>query len=168
MPKLLGEGVVDQIIDYTKESLHSAIPARSVDFCLDTTGQAMSFLSLMVPSTSLIMSISTTPSGKQLQEADLMRRPDHPQLSWLGWTFLTAIDGVRRARAWRWGVEYSYFFLYTNAEDLEALTAYVEEGRLKPVVGSRANLRDLEKVKEIAGQVYNGKGGIGKAVISIK
>lgn len=43
--------VLSTVIDYTKESLSSAITPRSVDVCLDTTGQAMAFLSLMVPST---------------------------------------------------------------------------------------------------------------------
>lgn len=168
VPELLGKGVVDQIIDYTKASPHAAIPARSVDFCLDTTGQAMSFLSLMVPNTSLIISISTTPSGTQLQEADLMDRPGRPQLSVLARAFLNAADAVRRARAWRWGVEYSYFFLESNVEDLDAVSQYVEEGKVKRVVGTRVQPRNLEEVRGAAGQVYEGKGGIGKAVILVK
>ncbi|RMZ92629.1 hypothetical protein DV736_g132, partial [Chaetothyriales sp. CBS 134916] len=82
VPELLGEGVVDQVIDYTKESPTTAIPRGSVDFLLDTTGESMQFLSLMVPSTSSIVSISTLPSGTQLQKSPLMQRPDMPQLPW--------------------------------------------------------------------------------------
>lgn len=168
VPQLLGAGVVDQIIDYTKQSPTSVIPRGSVDFCLDTTGQAMEFLSLMVPKTSLIISISTSPAAAQLQAADFMDRPDRPRIPWYGRAILNAMDAVRQARAWRWGVGYSYFFLGTNAEDLEALTRHVEDGKLRPVVGTRVPMRDLEKVKEAAGRVYEGKGGIGKAVIVVK
>lgn len=166
--QLLGDGVVDQVIDYTKESPNTVISRSSVDFCLDTTGQAMDFLSLMVPKTSLIISISTTPSGTQLQAADFMNRPDRPRLPWWGRMILNAMDAVRQARAWRWGVQYSYFFLGTNAEDLETLTRYVEEWKVRPVVGSRVPFGNLEKVKEAAEQVYDGKGGIGKTVILVK
>ncbi|RMZ82878.1 hypothetical protein DV737_g1875, partial [Chaetothyriales sp. CBS 132003] len=90
VPELLGEGVVDQIIDYTKESATASIPRASVDFLLDTTGQSMQFLSLMVPSTSSIVSISTLPSGTQLQESPLMQRPDKPPMPWWAYTVDTS------------------------------------------------------------------------------
>lgn len=187
VPELLGEGVVDQgqytyqdaqrrpvlmefhsVIDYTKSSPLSAIPRGSVDFILDTTGDSMTYLSLMLSKTSLIISISTTPSATQIQTADFMDRPDKPQVPWYSRMILTSMDAVRKARAWRWGVEYSHMFLGTNAEDLQALGKWVEEGKLRPVVGTRVQFRKLEKVKEAAGQVYEGKGGIGKAVILMK
>lgn len=86
VPKLLGEGVVDQsklldceasradtpVIDYTKDDPAAIIPRGSIDFILDTTGEAMKHLSLMVPSTSTIVSISTLPSGTQLQQSPVM------------------------------------------------------------------------------------------------
>ena len=153
------------MIDYTKSSPLSIIPRGSVDFVFDTTGDSMAYLSLMVPKTSLIISIATTPSATQIQTADFMNRPDKPQVPWYSRIILNSMDAVRKARARRCGVEYSYLFLGTNAEDLKALGEWVEEGKLRPVVGTRVQFRDLEKVKEAAGQVYEGKGGIGKAVI---
>ena len=114
------------------------------------------------------MLISTTHSGTQLQEADLMKRPGRLPVPWYARGVLNAMNALRKARAWRSGAQYSYFFLETNGDDLEALSMYVEEGKVKPVVGSRVDLRELEKVKKACEQVYAGKGGIGKAVISMK
>lgn len=167
VPKLLGEGVVDEIIDYTKNDPNNVIPHQSIDFILDTTGQAMQFLSLMVPDTSVIVSISTQPSGNQLQAADFMNRPDRPQLPIWARAFLNSTDAVRKLRAWRWSVQYQYMFLESNAEDLRYLSDWVKGGKLLPVVGSRAKLDDIAGVREACMRVYEGKGGIGKAVISV-
>jgi len=155
------------VIDYTKDDVMKIIPRGSVDFILDTTAQAMQFLSLMTPSTSTIISISTLPSGTQLQEAPVMNRPDRPRLPWFIRLALNAADSIKQFRAWRWGVHYEYMFLESNGKDLESLSKYVEEGRLSPVVGSRVNIRDIEKVREACQIVYSGKGGIGKAVIDV-
>ncbi|PHH91698.1 hypothetical protein CDD83_10615 [Cordyceps sp. RAO-2017] len=167
VPELLGEGVVDQIIDYTKHDPSKVIPPRSVDFFFDTTGQAMQFLSLMVPSTSIVVSISTKPSATTLQASSVMQRPDNPRIPWFGRLFLNAGDLIRRLRAWRWGVEYMYWFLDPNKDDLNALTGYVEEGKLVPVVGTRVNMSDLDKMRAACEMVYKGKGGLGKTVFDI-
>lgn len=143
------------------------IPRGSVDFILDTTGQAMQFLSLMTPSTSTIISISTLPSGTQLQQAPIMDRPDKPQIPFNMRLVLNALDSIKQLRAWRWSVHYEYLFLESNGKDLASLTKFVEEGKLVPVVGSRVDLRDIEKVREACSIVYKGKGGIGKTVINI-
>ena len=143
------------------------IPPGSVDFILDTTGEAMRFLSLMTPWTSFLASIATQPSGDVLQNSSLMRRPDNPRLPWLARIGLNVADAIRRARAKRWHVEYEYFFLEPNAEDLETLSKHVEQGALVPVVGSRVPLQDIEKVREACGLVYKGKGGIGKTIIEV-
>lgn len=128
----------------------------------------MQFLSLMVPTTSSIVSISTLPSGTQLQASPAMRRPEKPQMPWLPYTFLNIMDWVARWRARRWGVEYQYMFLDSNGKDLAELTGFVERGLLKPVVGTRAELKDIEAVRKVAGMVYAGKGGLGKAVIDVR
>jgi NADPH:quinone reductase-like Zn-dependent oxidoreductase len=185
VPELLGEGVVDQgshetasswclrinwhliVIDYTKGDPREAIPPQSVDFMLDTTGQAMQFLSLMKPSTGLIISISTTPSGTQLQESGTFTRPDKPRLPWWIRLLLNTTDGVRKLRAQRWKVQYQYMFLDSNAKDLEVLRQHVEDGKVAPVVGSTCDLRDIKKVKEACHLVFAGKGGIGKAVFEV-
>lgn len=186
VPQLLGEGVVDQsewcsvyatissieadpftVIDYTKEDVKTIIPRGSVDFMLDTTGQAMEFLSLMTPKTSTLISIATHPSGDQLQQSSMMDRPDNPRLPLLIRLALNAMDSIKRFRAWRWSVEYEYLFLDSSGAELAELATYVEEGKVRPVVGSRVNLRDIDKVREACSVVFKGKGGIGKTVIDI-
>lgn len=145
----------------------SVIPGRSIDFILDTTGQAMSFLSLMVPSTSLIISISTQPSGTQLQASGVMRRNDNPQVPLFARTFLNLLDLVRKTRARRWGVGYEYMFLNTNGKDLDALSECVANGQLVSVVGTVVNFQDIEEVRRACGAVFSGKGSTGKTVIEV-
>ncbi|KAK5103908.1 hypothetical protein LTS08_003331 [Lithohypha guttulata] len=168
VPELLGPGVVDQIIDYTREEPTTVIPRGSVDFVFDTTGEAMRFLSLMTPSTSSIVSISTLPSGTQLQGSSIMRRPDNPQMPWLEYLSLNLLDIVSKLRARRWGVEYQYMFLEPDGEDLGEITNYVEEGLLRPVIGFTADMKNLDSVRKVAGFVYDGKGGLGKSVIKVR
>ncbi len=156
-----------KVIDYTKHDPSDVIPPRSVDFLFDTTRQAMQFLSLMVPSTGSIVSISTTPSATTLQGSSVMQRPDNPRIPLFGRVFLNAADAVRRLRAWRWGVTYMYWFLVPNSEDLDTLTEYVEQGKLIPVVGARVDMRDINKVREACQLTFKGKGGLGKTVFEI-
>ncbi|KAK6365846.1 hypothetical protein LTR64_008682 [Lithohypha guttulata] len=156
------------LIDYTKEEPTTVIPRGSVDFVFDTTGEAMRFLSLMTPSTSSIVSISTLPSGTQLQGSSIMRRPDNPQMPWLEYLSLNLLDIVSKLRARRWGVEYQYMFLEPDGEDLGEITNYVEEGLLRPVIGSTADMKNLDSVRKVAGFVYDGKGGLGKSVIKVR
>lgn len=180
---LLGEGVVDQgqyltyirlqvpkaisVIDYTKDDPTKVIPPRSVDFVFDTTGQAMEFLSLMVPSTSAIISIATQPSGTTLQNSSVMKRADNPRLPWFVYLALNVGDAIRKLRARRWNVQYEYLFLNPNAADLESLSRSVESGKLRAVVGTRVNFRDIEGLKDACNVVYKGKGGIGKTVVEV-
>ncbi|KAH7148435.1 chaperonin 10-like protein [Dactylonectria macrodidyma] len=167
VPELLGEAVVDQIIDYTKQDPSDVIPQRSVDFLFDTTGQAMKFLSLMVPSTGYIVSISTKPSATTLQASSVMQRPDNPVIPLFGRVYLDAGDTLRRLRAWRWGVTYLYWFLEPNGEDLKTLTGYVEEGNVVPVVGAKIDMKDIKKVRDACNLTYEGNGGLGKTVFEI-
>lgn len=70
-------------------------------------------------------------------------------------------------RAWRWGVEYEYFFLEPNGGDLDRLAGWVEQGKVRAVVGRVVDFRDVEGVREACEEVYSGRGGIGKAVIEV-
>jgi hypothetical protein len=135
---------------------------------LDTMGQAMSCLSLMTPKTSIIVSISTTPSGSQLQNAGFFRRPSKPKVPFPVRLFLDGVDVARKIRAWRWDVEYTYMFLEANGKELDQLKAHVEGGQLVPVIGSTTDLRDIEGVTKVCMKAYEGKGGIGKAVFTVE
>ncbi|KAF9890450.1 hypothetical protein FE257_005855 [Aspergillus nanangensis] len=167
VPELLGEGTVDEIIDYKQADPKSVIPHGSVDFLFDTTGLAMDYLCLMRPQTSWIISIATSPSGTQLQNSSVMRLPHRPTVPLLPRLFLNMTDSIRRFRATRYGVNYSYMFLETSGDDLDALRGFVEESKLKSVVGTTVDLRNISEVQEACQVVYSNHGGLGKVVIRV-
>lgn len=126
----------------------------------------MEFLPLMRPG-GCIISIATIPSGDQMQQWDLIRLPHNPTVPIYVRIPLNLMDSYRRRKA-RWSsVQYEYLLLEPNGKDLDSLSGWVEEGKLRPVVGSVVNFDDLEAVKKACQVVYDGQGGIGKAVISM-
>ncbi|KAF2446039.1 GroES-like protein [Karstenula rhodostoma CBS 690.94] len=147
IPELLGEGVVDQ-------------KPRSVDFLLDTAGEAMTFLPLMVTSTSLIVSVATQPSGTQLQESDILHRADKPKSPCFICLGLNMVDSGRRFYAKQSNVEYSYLFMEFSGKDLDEVRAHVEDGHLRPVVGNQVDIRDIDGTRGTCKMVFNGKGGV--------
>ncbi|KAJ5510697.1 Polyketide synthase enoylreductase [Penicillium expansum] len=165
--ELLGEATVDQIIDYTKSDPRKAIKSGSVDFLFDTVGSSMDYLCLMKQQSGCIVSILTMPSGNQLQESsvtDLPQKSGIPIALRMG---LNASDYIRKFRASRYGVEYSYMFLESTGEDLDELRGYVEGRRLRTVVGNTVELSDIEAVRSACQVVYSGKGGLGKLVVKV-
>jgi NADPH:quinone reductase-like Zn-dependent oxidoreductase len=77
------------------------------------------------------------------------------------------MDYTRKLRAKRYGVSYSYMFLEPNGEDLDKLRGYIEEGKLKQVVGTTVNMQDISEVRKACQVVYNNRGGLGKVVIRV-
>ena len=67
------------------------------------------------------------------------------------------------------GLECSYkaLVMVGNAKDLERLSGWVEEGKVKPIVGSVSKLSDIEGVRKGCQQLLDGKGGVGKFVVEI-
>lgn len=131
-------------------------------------GQAVDLMPLLTKTTGLVVSISTTPSGSTLQNASVMDTPDKPRLPIAVRMFLDATDALRRLRARFYSVSYKYLFLDPNGKDLATLGEAMTEGKLRPIVGSRVDMRDIEKVREACWQSYKGKGGLGKTVFEIK
>jgi NADPH:quinone reductase-like Zn-dependent oxidoreductase len=127
----------------------------------------MEYLSLMRPKTGCIISISTTPSGDQLQNSTLMELPHRPALPLPIKLALNFMDSIRKFRARRYGVSYSFMFLEGSGEDLDELRDHVETGKLRTVVGMTAPLKDLKAVQEACQVVYSGRGGLGKVVIKV-
>ncbi|KAJ9298196.1 hypothetical protein DTO271G3_3801 [Paecilomyces variotii] len=167
VPELLGEGTVDEIIDYKKVDPKSVIEHGSVDFLFDTNGLAMEYLCLMRSGSGCIISISTAPSGTQLQNSAVMRLPHHLTVPLVPRLALDMMDSIRKLRAKRYGVSYSYMFLEPSGEDLDTLRGYVEEGRLKTVVGTTANMQDIAEVRKACQVVYSNRGGLGKVIIVV-
>lgn len=190
--ELLGEGVVDEskypdkldtypgwtfqkthifpiaVIDYRKSDPKEVIPKQSIDFIFDTTGSAMEYLSLMRPKGAII-TVSILTSGDVLQNSSVMRRsPDKADKATVPFPIriaLNVMDRIRVMRASRYGVKYASIFLEPNASDLDLIRGWVEEGKLKTVVGTRADAKDINAVREACQVVFDGKGGVGKSVI---
>lgn len=156
-----------EVIDYTKSDPRDVIEHGTVDFLFDTVGLAMEYLCLMRPGSSRIVSVSTLPSGNQLQASPLLRLPHNPIMPFPFRMGLNMLDLIRKCRARRYSTEYSYMFLESSGKDLEELKGYVEDGRLRTVVGTTADLRDTEAVRQACEVVYNGRGGLGKLVIRV-
>jgi NADPH:quinone reductase-like Zn-dependent oxidoreductase len=132
----------------------------------DTVGLAMDYLSLLRPKTGMIISIATTPSGEQVQTSGMMHIPSKPVVPSYIRILLNMVDKMRKYRASRWNVTYSYLFLDANGKDLDTLRELIEKGSVKPIVGTTANFKDIDEVRKACELVYNGKGGVGKAVIT--
>ncbi|OQE25283.1 hypothetical protein PENSTE_c006G00503 [Penicillium steckii] len=166
--ELLGEGVVDEIIDYRKYDPKNVIPPQSIDFIFDTTGNAMVYLSL-VRENGAIITVSILTSGDVLQNSSVMRRsPDKQDKATVPFPIriaLNIMDRVRVMRASRYGVKYASIFLEPNSDDLDSIRGWVEDGRLRTVVGSSVGFRDIEAVRNSCQVVFDGKGGVGKSVV---
>lgn len=96
-----------------------------------------------------------------------MRLPHRPTVPLVPRLALNTLDAIRKLRAWRYGVTYSYMFLEPSGEDLSTLGEYVEEGKLKPVVGTTVNMHDVAEVRKACQVVYSNQGGLGKVIISV-
>lgn len=156
---LLGKDIVDQVIDYTKEDATRAVAAGSVDFMFDTMGQGLKSLHLMKKG-GIIVSVSGIPFGSDLKKA----MPEMPV--WIR-LLLDAVGAVISFRAGRYQVKYRPFFLTPSAEDLERLGGWIDEGRLRPVVGSVVSLDNLDAMRKGCETILAGKGGTGKCVIEV-
>lgn len=81
---------------------------------------------------------------------------------------LNVLDRIRVLRAARWKVKYESIFLEPNGDDLETLRGWIQEGKVRTVVGTTVSLKNLDGVRDACQVVYAGKGGIGKAVILVE
>jgi hypothetical protein len=126
----------------------------------DTIGMAMPYLCLLRPKTGLVISISLIPSGDKLAASGEVPVP------FILRKILNLVDAINRWRASRWDVTYQYLFMDPNGKDLEEIKESVEQGKLRAVVGTKVHYKDIDAVREACGVVFNGKGGIGKTVIS--
>ncbi|KAK9375660.1 chaperonin 10-like protein [Lipomyces chichibuensis] len=159
IPELLGEGVVDEVIDYKTTAAGKVIPKGSLDVIYDTVGEALSYLHLMKPG-GWIISIITLPSGQNLKALF----PSIP--SWFS-LMLDGIFKINHYRASRYRVNYDSVVLVPTKEQLLDLKQWAEEGKLKPVVGKVVKFSDFEGVKKAFTEIYGAKGLTGKTVIKI-
>jgi NADPH:quinone reductase-like Zn-dependent oxidoreductase len=159
VPELLGEGVVDQIIDYKTQNATKEISRGSVDFLLDTTFTSMYFLPAMKPKTGLILTL-TGKSGDHLLH-------DWPEVSWWLVKFMNAPDAIYRWRAARWEITYDHVFIRPVEADLDMIAEWYNQKKVKPIIGEKWKIEELKEVRRVCGLVYAGKGGVGNYVLEI-
>jgi NADPH:quinone reductase-like Zn-dependent oxidoreductase len=157
---LLGSGVLDQIIDYTKDDPSSEIPVGSVDFYFDTMGSSVSRSLPLMKEGGIITPIIGFAFGP-----DLKRKAPHIP-TFIVW-ILNFIGAIFQWRASRYGVELRPHFMEESAKDLDRLTGWIEKGKIKTIVGRVTKFEDIDAVREGCWEVYNGKGGTGKFVVEI-
>ncbi|KFZ03674.1 hypothetical protein V502_10750 [Pseudogymnoascus sp. VKM F-4520 (FW-2644)] len=157
--ELLGEGKVDQIIDYTTQNVVEEIGRQTVDFMLDTSFSAMKYIQIMKPGTGILYTL-TGKKGTDLRE-------DFPTAPWLVGKILDVVNAVYTWRAARWGVDYKPMAIKMRDSDLQRVGEWVRSGRAKAIVGESADLADLDRVKGLA-TVVEKKNGLGKYIITIE
>jgi NADPH:quinone reductase-like Zn-dependent oxidoreductase len=140
--ELFGEGVLDQVVDYTKGDVvgkvgRGEVGKGEVDFMFDTVQNSLSALGTMKKG-CVIVSISTMPSGSDMKR-------NHADMGiWLVW-MPNVVDWVYLTWIGRKGVKYSYLVGSGSGEALEKLAAWVEGGKLRLVVGRKAKWKTLRK-----------------------
>lgn len=158
----VGDGMVDQIVDYTQHNPVSVVGKGTVDFVLDTTGNAGTYIP-MVRKGGLCISIARMPPGRALKDPE--------QTPSLICTALGVMDGIDWTfRTWAhsmYGVTYVYQKTEPVQEEMQQLSELVEEGKVKPVVGRTAKLGEVEEIKEACMGIFHGKGGLGKFVVEM-
>lgn len=157
--EMWGEDGVVEYIDYTKGNVATSVGQGTVDYMFDTMGQATQLVPVMKKG-GVIVSISMLPPGSVMKK----RLPSLPAPMKY---FLDFMNCYYTWKSSRWGVHYTYLLLDESAKDLDMISNWVVEGKLRPIVGSTANLYDLDEVIKGCQQVYDGRGGVGKFVINI-
>lgn len=158
--EILGKGIVDQVIDYTKQEPAQTLPKGSVDFMFDTMGGAMGCLRAMKEG-GVIVTVAALPFGPDMERV----MSNAPVVA--RWA-LNAIGRAAQYRASRYKVKYSYLFTQERGGDLERLGNWLDQGKVVPVVGRVSSLTDLQGVRDGCQEVFAAKGGIGKFVIEIQ
>ena len=59
--------------------------------------------------------------------------------------------------------------MYSDGKDMDRIRQWLEEGKLKCLVGQVIQLEDVEEIKKVCGRMhgFRGKGGIGKVVVEV-
>jgi NADPH:quinone reductase-like Zn-dependent oxidoreductase len=157
--ELMGEGTPDVIVDYTKQKTVDVTGKREVDFMFDTVGEAIQGLKI-VKKGGVIVSISLGVNGTDFKK-------QNPSMPTYMEYILNAVDWLLRTYVGWFGVSYKALAMRGNAKDLERLRSWVDEGKVKPIVGSVVKLSDIEEVRKGCQQLLDGKGGVGKFIVEI-
>jgi len=65
------------------------------------------------------------------------------------------------------GVRFDSVLQRPSPEGITRIAKWIDEGKLKPVVGKTVKLEDIEALREVCTQIASGKGRFGKTVVVI-
>lgn len=156
-------GLVDQVVDYkTTPTLTSAVPAGSVDFAYNTQQSSLeSLIPLVNKDTGVVISIASVFPSR------LLRLALGPALPfWAAWL----ADLLQLYYRWLIrGTSIELDFVSGNAGDREIVEKTAEVIALRKVkcVMRVVDLEDIDSLRKACGEVYSGKGGLGKLVVKI-
>ncbi|TVY21678.1 2-methylene-furan-3-one reductase [Lachnellula arida] len=158
--EFLGKGVVDEMIDYTKVNPAKTIPQNSIDVLIDSIGATFSSLALLKKGGMVVACAGPPCSGRDLKNIST-------DVPFLVEKILNLVNAVVRWWVGRYQVRFDTVLMKSNGGALERIKMWVEEGRLRPVVGTVLKFVDLEGIKGEGERIMMGKGGVGKVVIDI-
>ncbi|KAH8700926.1 chaperonin 10-like protein [Talaromyces proteolyticus] len=159
---LFGKGAVDEVIDYKKSDVLKEIPHGSVDVLLDTVGVSKEYYPLLLKNSGSITSIYGTIDSKSVKAA--IPNLHIPLLVQLALDFRA---GWKWLHAWWYGIYWQGTLQNANSPDLQRVAGWVDEGKLKPIVGRTVKFEDIKAVREACVQMSSASRSIGKTVIEI-
>ena len=74
---------------------------------------------------------------------------------------------IHKFRLYLKGVSFDSVLQRPSPEGIRSIAKWVDEGKLKPVVGKTVKLEDIEALREVCTRIARGKGGLGKTVVVV-
>jgi NADPH:quinone reductase-like Zn-dependent oxidoreductase len=82
--------------------------------------------------------------------------------------FIVSIEyWIFKFRLYLKGVRFDSVLQKPGPNGIRSIAKWVDEGKLKPVVGKTVKLEDIDAVREVCTQIASGKGGLGKTVVVV-
>lgn len=161
VPEKLGDSTLDSLVDYTKEDVVNRVGKGKVDLYVDTKGTIGTGLG-MVKKGGAVVSCTSLCSGPEMEKLMPTPWPMKMILNTVSWT-VSKWYGF-------WGVNFEAILAVPNEELLERLEKYVEEGKIRGVVGAVVKLREenLGEIQKACETILAGKGGVGRFVIEME
>ena len=111
----------DEVVDYTKEDVAARV--RDLDAVLDTLGDMSELRSMtLVKPGGVVVGVSGLPD------------PGFAMLPWFARPIVWLRTRARRATTARTGARFVYLFMRPDGDQLAELAAWIDAGRLRPVV----------------------------------
>jgi NADPH:quinone reductase-like Zn-dependent oxidoreductase len=147
----------DVVVDYRTQDFRDGTFGKDYDFAFDTTTESAK-LAAVVRAGGKIVTVVGSPTAKELARIGV-------PLNFIKRLILYAIrDKAAVQNAKRAGVEWSNMWLVPSGSDLEELSRYVEEGKLKPVVDGVWPIAEWRAAVE---RSFSGR-ALGKCVIRVE